>query len=103
MKFTLTPEDTDNLLTALYFLEGLIVLLVRKMDRKNIQMVDMLESKIKKMFEEMFKAGKSARIILPRYFTPRPEPQLSCCQKIFLLISDVKIGICLCGINLKLF
>lgn len=107
MRFTLRPEDTDNLLTALYFLEGLIVLLVRKMDKKNINMVDVLETKIKKLFDEMFKAGKSTKIILPRYLTPRQlsirKPNSHAVKKMFLLIFDVKTEILPCGINLKHF
>ncbi|KAH1007105.1 hypothetical protein HUJ04_004381 [Dendroctonus ponderosae] len=70
MSFSLKPEgeNLENLLTGLYFLEGLIVMMVRKMDRKNIQMAEILQRRIERLFTLMFKAGKSVKIILPRLY-----------------------------------
>ncbi|KAL1513756.1 hypothetical protein ABEB36_003124 [Hypothenemus hampei] len=70
IKFNVKPqgENVENLLTALYYLEGLIIMLVWKLDRKNIQTSEMLQVKIKKLFKRLFKAGKTVSLIRPRLY-----------------------------------
>ncbi|XP_060536145.1 adenylate cyclase type 10-like [Cylas formicarius] len=61
-------ETVANLSTALYLLEGLIVLMVMKMDKKNIAAADGAARRIDQLLKELFKASKSVKIILPRLY-----------------------------------
>lgn len=62
-------EYIQNVLSACYLLEGMIILMVRKMDRKNIQAAEYLKIKVEKLFKTLFKiASSKLRVILPRYF-----------------------------------
>jgi len=71
MNFDLRKESSkyiENVLSACYLLEGLIILMVRKMDRKNIQTAEYLREKVEKMFKSLIKiASSNLKVILPRY------------------------------------
>ncbi|XP_076268027.1 adenylate cyclase type 10-like [Rhynchophorus ferrugineus] len=61
-------ESSENLITAVYLLEGLIITMVKKMDKKSIVMVEYLTKKITDLFKVLFKASKSVKIIMPRLY-----------------------------------
>lgn len=71
MNFDISKESSEyiqNVLSSCYLLEGLIILMVRKMDRKNIQAAEHLKSKIDKLIKTLFKiASGHVKIVLPRY------------------------------------
>ncbi|XP_030764009.1 adenylate cyclase type 10-like isoform X2 [Sitophilus oryzae] len=61
-------DGAENLLTALYLLEGMIISMVRKIDKKSIGMVEYLTRKVNDIFKTLFKASKSVKVILPRLY-----------------------------------
>jgi adenylate cyclase 10 len=64
----LTENDSlANKITALYLLEGLIVFLVNKLDKRNIEAVLRAEYEIKFLFTAIEKAARTTRMILPRW------------------------------------
>ena len=67
--FTIIKENDTlaNKFTALYLLEGMILFLVSKLDKRNIKAVMGAEKEIEHLISALDKASKTAQIILPRY------------------------------------
>ncbi|KAJ3648251.1 hypothetical protein Zmor_020069 [Zophobas morio] len=67
--FTIIKENDTlaNKFTALYLLEGMILFLVSKLDKRNIKAVMGAEKEIEHLISALDKASKTAQIILPRF------------------------------------
>lgn len=62
-------DITDSsMTTALYLLQGMIIYMVGKMDRKNMKAADMADDRIKTLFKFLTKALKISLIIKPRLY-----------------------------------
>jgi adenylate cyclase 10 len=62
-------EEKDTLankITGLYLLEGLILFLVWKLDRRNIKAVIRTQQEIKQLLKALEKAARTSKVILPR-------------------------------------
>lgn len=67
--FTITPNDSYlNLITALYFLEGLILFLVCKMDKRNLADVTNAYNDINNLIKILEKATQKCKILQPRFY-----------------------------------
>ncbi|KAJ3648253.1 hypothetical protein Zmor_020070 [Zophobas morio] len=65
----ITENDSlANKVTALYLLEGMIIFLVAKLDKRNIKAVIRAETDIEILIKELQKASKTAKFILPRLY-----------------------------------
>lgn len=64
-----TGDDTlANIFTALYLLEGLILFLVGKMDKRNVRAIAHAYKEITILVKSLEKATKVIKIILPRFY-----------------------------------
>ncbi|XP_057665067.1 uncharacterized protein LOC130899276 [Diorhabda carinulata] len=61
-------ENTLHLITGLYLLEGLIIYLSYKMDRKHLQAVTRATNRINGLFSSLEKFQKKFKMILPRLY-----------------------------------
>ncbi|XP_068895089.1 adenylate cyclase type 10-like isoform X2 [Tenebrio molitor] len=64
-------EEKDTLankITGLYLLEGLILFLVWKLDRRNIKAVIRTQQEIKQLLKALEKAARTSKVILPRFY-----------------------------------
>lgn len=66
--FTVITENDSlaNKFTALYLLEGMILFLVTKLDKRNIKAVVKAENEIQILIRALDRAAKTSKIILPR-------------------------------------
>ncbi|KAG5893844.1 hypothetical protein JTB14_002570 [Gonioctena quinquepunctata] len=61
-------ESMQNLITGLYLLEGLIIYLVNKMDKKNLQAIAKTNDRINAVFKIYEKVESGCRAISPRLY-----------------------------------
>lgn len=90
-----TDDSLAHVYTALYMLEGLILYLVGKMDRRNIRAVAHVYDEISKLMNNLQTLSKTMKCILPR----------QCCFNVRKKLSFYKIwftGIIIWGRTLNL-
>lgn len=56
-----------NKITTMYLLEGLLLFLVNKMDKRNIKGILRTQNEIETLFKKAEKAVKTVKTLLPRY------------------------------------
>ncbi|CAH1106140.1 unnamed protein product [Psylliodes chrysocephalus] len=61
-------ENVANLITGLYLLEGLIIYLSHKMDKKNLKSVNRANKRITNLFDTLNRAEKTCNLIKPRLY-----------------------------------
>lgn len=65
--FTINPDDNlDNAFTALYLLEGLLLYLVCKMDKRNVKTIAHTYSDIRDLIQILDNTSKRCKTIIPR-------------------------------------
>lgn len=63
----MTDEDSlANIFTAMYLLEGMLLYLVAKMDKRNVRAVAYAYKEIKVLMRSLETTAKTVKIILPR-------------------------------------
>lgn len=65
--FSINPDDNlDNAFTALYLLEGLLLYLVGKMDKRNVKAISHTYSEINDLLKILMKTSKRCKTVIPR-------------------------------------
>ncbi|KAF5292379.1 hypothetical protein FQA39_LY03413 [Lamprigera yunnana] len=64
---TYAVESLNDLFTSLYFFEGLLIYLVEKINRRNIQAITEIHNEIYSLCRIMDNACKIIKVIIPRY------------------------------------
>lgn len=71
MKFSVIKADDslNNIFTAVYLLEGLLIFLVGKMDKRNVKAIAQAYEEINILIVAIENASLVAKIVVPRYIS----------------------------------